>query len=188
MSSNQDVNTDLKSLLEDCKQGKRYSQKLLYQQYYGYAMSICLRYGHGYENAVEIVNDGFLKVFTKISMYNPDKSFRAWMRRIMINTAVDHYRKESKHQLNRYDVSDYDQPSNQENAIDKMAFDEVIQEIQQLSPSYRTVFNLYVMDGFKHEEIGEMLGISVGTSKSNLSRARAQLQKALRKKYKDELA
>lgn len=188
MSSNQNKHVDLPALIDGCKKGHRQFQKLLYEQYYSYAMSICMRHGNGYENAVEIVNDGFLKVFTKLEMYNPKKSFKAWVRRIMINSAIDHYRKELKHRSNHYDINKFDQVSVKETAIDKMAFDEVVFQIQRLSPSYRAVFNLYVFEGFKHEEIGAMLNISAGTSKSNLSRARSLLQTALRKNYKDELA
>lgn len=147
-----------------------------------------MRYGNGYDHAVEIVNDGFLKVFTKLEMYNTQKSFKAWLRRIMINSAVDHYRREVKHGAGRQNIDDFDQPSGRENALDKIAFDEVLHQIQLLPPSYRAVFNLFVFDGFKHEEIGAMLNISTGTSKSNLSRARAHLQNALEKIYKDELA
>lgn len=134
-----------------------------------------------------MVNDGFLKVFTKLGMYNPEKSFKGWIRRIMINSAIDHYRKEQKHK-GLANVEHYDAASFTPTVIQKMSYDEVIVQIQQLSPAYRAVFNLYVIDGYKHQEIGEMLNISVGTSKSNLSRARTQLKKALTQVHKDEFA
>ncbi len=188
MSSNQNTNQELTTILEGCKQGKRHFQKMLYEHFYGYAMSICLRYGQGYDHAVEIVNDGFLKVFTKLDMYNSQKSFKAWLRRIMINSAVDHYRKEIKHESGHQSIEGLNKASARENVLDKMAFDEVVHQIQLLPPSYRAVFNLFVFEGFKHEEIGKMLNISEGTSKSNLSRARAHLQRALGKIYNDELA
>ena len=150
-------------------------------------MAICLRYSDDYEQAVEVVNDGFLKVFTKLHKYNTKMSFKGWIRRIMINSAIDHYRKERKHL--GHDSTDHYQAASYAPSIEqKMSYDEVIQQIQQLSPSYRTVFNLYVIDGYKHHEISKILNISEGTSKSNLSRARALLQKALIKLYKDELA
>ncbi len=151
-------------------------------------MSICLRYGSNYDHAVEIVNDGFLKIFNKIGMYNPKRSFRGWLRRIMINSAIDHYRKEVKHETNRQSGEYLQQVSQNESITPKMAYDEVILQIQKLSPSYRAVFNLYVIDGYKHREISKILKISVGTSKSNLSRARNQLQAALKQIFKDELA
>ena len=174
-------------LLSGCIKGNRKSQKLLYEQYYGFAMAICLRYSDNYHQAVEIVNDGFLKVFTKLNMYNPNKSFKGWVRRIMINSAIDHFRKEQKHagmgQIDHYEAASFAPTPEQ-----KMSYDEVIQQIQMLSPSYRAVFNLYVIDGYKHHEISEILDISIGTSKSNLSRARLLLQRALIKVYKDEFA
>ncbi|GJM30306.1 MAG: DNA-directed RNA polymerase sigma-70 factor [Cyclobacteriaceae bacterium] len=177
----------LEELIPGCLKGKRRSQQLLYEQYYGFAMAICLRYCNNYEQAVEVVNDGFLKVFTKLNLYNTNKSFKGWMRRIMINSAIDHYRKEQKH-FGLIDIERHHSASQEPSAIQKMNYDDVIQQIQLLSPSYRAVFNLYAIDGYSHQEIGELLNISVGTSKSNLSRGRKQLQKALRKVYRDELA
>jgi RNA polymerase sigma-70 factor (ECF subfamily) len=187
VSAKQKNPQDLGSLITGCKKGNRRSQQLLYRQYYGFAMAICLRYSSNYERAVEVVNDGFLKIFTKLDMYNPEKSFKGWIRRIMINSAIDHYRKEQKHTgLNSIEY--YEAATFAPTVIQKMTYDEVIHQIQLLSPSYRAVFNLYVIDGYKHLEISKSLNISVGTSKSNLSRARMQLQKALKKIYKDEFA
>ncbi len=150
-------------------------------------MAICLRYTDNYQQAVEIANDGFLKVFTKLDMYNQSKSFRGWLRRIMINSSIDHYRKEQKHNgLDNVEHQNIKSPV--PTAVDKMSYDEVIRQIQQLTPAYRAVFNLYAVDGYSHKEISQMLNISIGTSKSNLSRARKHLQDALSKIYKDELA
>ncbi len=186
MSARQNNQQDLSVLIRGCKKGNRRSQQLLYQQYYGLAMAICLRYCNNYDRAVEVVNDGFLKIFTKLDKYNPDKSFKGWVRRIMINSAIDHYRKEQKHTaLNTQEH--YEAASFAPTVIQKMTYDEMIHQIQLLSPSYRAVFNMYVIDGYKHQEISELLKISIGTSKSNLSRARKQLQKALKKVYRDEL-
>jgi len=182
------MNAKLTTVLEGCRRGERQHQKKLYELFYGYAMSICLRYCQRQEHAVEVVNDGFLKVFTKLDMYNPSRSFKAWLRRIMINSSVDHYRKELKHAVNHHDIQQHTEIATRETVLDKMGLDQVLIEVQNLSPSYRAVFNLYVIDGYKHDEIASLLGISVGTSKSNLSRARAHLQEALKKIYKDELA
>lgn len=150
-------------------------------------MAICLRYCKDYDQAVEVVNDGFLKVFTKLEMYNTGKSFKGWLRRIMINSSIDHYRKEQKHQ-GMDDIESQNITSPMPSAVENISYDEVIKQIQSLTPAYRAVFNLYAIDGYTHQEIGDMLGISTGTSKSNLSRARKQLQNALTKLYKDELA
>lgn len=173
-------------LLRGCKKNDRESQRLLYQHYYAYAMSICIRYSHSAEEAKEIVNDGFLKVFKKIDQYKQDSSFKAWIRRIMINTAIDHYRKEVKHYYHK-DIGTLTViESNDENALNHLSHEELIGLIQQLTPAYRAVFNLYVIDGFNHQEISTLLKISVGTSKSNLMKARNNLRKALGKLIKKE--
>jgi RNA polymerase sigma-70 factor (ECF subfamily) len=150
-------------------------------------MAIGLRYCKNYDQAVEVVNDGFLKVFTKLEMYNTGKSFKGWLRRIMINSSIDHYRKERKHQ-GMDDIESQNITSSMPSAVENISYDEVIKQIQSLTPAYRAVFNLYAIDGYTHQEIGDMLGISTGTSKSNLSRARKHLQNALTKLYRDELA
>jgi RNA polymerase sigma factor (sigma-70 family) len=165
--------------------GERASQKKLYQLYYGYAMSICLRYSRTKEEAVEILNDGFLKVFTKIGKYDPSRSFKGWLRRILINTAVDAYRQNHKHYYAE-DISVLEHEVVEGTVLDQMNYEALTQMIQQLSPAYRTVFNLYVIDGFTHEEIAGQLHISVGTSKSNLSKARANLQSRIKKIIPDE--
>jgi RNA polymerase sigma factor (sigma-70 family) len=148
-------------------------------------MSICMRYCHTKEDAVEIVNDGFLKIFKSIGSFvpnhdNAEAAFMAWAKKIIVFTAIDHYRKNLKgkviEELDNYHTA---LPDNTETPIDSMAYNEIINLIQKLSPGYRTVFNLYVLDGFKHEEIAKHLNITVGTSKSNLAKARLNIQKML---------
>jgi RNA polymerase sigma factor (sigma-70 family) len=178
-------NTELLNLVQACSREDRESQKKLYQLFYGYAMSICLRYCQTREEATEVLNDGFLKIFTKVSKYNPEKSFKGWVRRIMINTALDNYRHNLKHYYGR-DVTELEPDNLTPGAEAQMGYAELIKLVQELSPAYRTVFNLYVIDGYTHEEIATMLSISVGTSKSNLSKARANLQARLKKSLKDE--
>lgn len=169
-------------LLQGCRRNDRESQRLLYQHYYAYAMSICVRYSHSIEEAKEIVNDGFLKVFKKIDQYEEkEPSFKAWLRRIMINTAIDHYRKELKHYYHQDINAQTELVTNEGNGLNNLSHAELIGLIQQLSPAYRTVFNLYVIDGYTHQEIAGLLNISDGTSKSNLMKARAKLRKALGK-------
>jgi RNA polymerase sigma factor (sigma-70 family) len=149
-------------------------------------MSICLRYCDAYDDAMEVVNDGFLKIFRSVSSFNPrnnnyEASLMAWMKSIMVHTAIDHYRKRKyDHLVNDIEESHYEMSDNNESAIDMMTYKEIMAILQKLSPVYRTVFNLYVIDGYKHEEIAEQLNISVGTSKSNLSKARANIQKMLK--------
>jgi len=148
-------------------------------------MAICDRYTSNPDDALEILNDGFLKIFKEIYHYEPAyadvvSSFKGWLRKIMVYTAIDHYRKNQKHQMvTQLDTSVHHIPALYEDAIEKLSYEEIISAVQELSPAYRTVFNLFIIDGLSHEEIGNHLGISIGTSKSNLSKARKQLQKIL---------
>ena len=177
-----------------CALNKRESQKVIYNSFYSYAMAICDRYTSNEEDALEILNDGFLKVFREIHHYSPAysdvvSSFKGWLRKIMVYTAIDHFRKYHKHKM----VSDIDAvimqvPSIAEDAIEKLSYEEIIRCIQELSPGYRTVLNLFIIEGLSHDEIAAQLGISTGTSKSNLSKARRQLQKILYKQNQTEVA
>ncbi|HMU46918.1 MAG TPA: RNA polymerase sigma factor [Chitinophagaceae bacterium] len=180
--------------VEGCSRNKRESQKIIYNSFYGYAMAICDRYANKQEDALEILNDGFLKIFREIHHYQPAyadviSSFKGWLKKIMVYTAIDHYRKNQKHQVvTQLDNVVYQVEAVSEDAIDKLSYEEIIRAIQELSPGYRTVFNLFVLEGLSHEEIGNQLGISTGTSKSNLSKARRQLQKILFKQNETEVA
>jgi RNA polymerase sigma-70 factor (ECF subfamily) len=171
--------------IERCALNNRESQKKIYTSFYGYAMAVCDRYTNNQDDAIEILNDGFLKVFKEIYRYKPAytdviSSFKGWLRKIMVYTAIDHFRKNHKHQF----TTDLDNgviqvASQTESALDRISYEEIIRSIQDLTPGYRTVFNLFIIEGFTHEEISEKLGISIGTSKSNLAKARRQLQKIL---------
>lgn len=180
--------------VQACSRNSRESQKIIYSSFYGYAMAICDRYTGKQEDALEILNDGFLKIFREIHHFTPAyadviSSFKGWLRKIMIYTAIDHFRKHHKHQLvAQLDDVVYQLPAVGDTALEKMSYEEIIRAIQQLSPAYRTVFNLFVIEGLSHEEIAEHLGISSGTSKSNLFKARMQLQKILFKKYNIQIA
>jgi RNA polymerase sigma factor (sigma-70 family) len=178
----------LSDLLAGCARNQRRSQELLYRKFYGYAMGVCLRYTATREQAVEVLNDGFLKVFTRLEQYDPNQPFKSWLRRILINTALDQYRQEVRHYYHD-DVSGAEQvPAQQPDAHSMLAHEELIRLIQRLSPAYRIVFNLYIIDGFSHDEIAAQLGISAGTSKSNLARARENLKQMLQKKSLIEYA
>lgn len=167
----------LDAIIDGCLRGNRESQKMLYQHYYGYAMSVCLRYSKSREESREILNDGFMKVFTRLGLRDIKSSFKSWLRKILINSAIDHYRKNSKH-YNHEEVAESIAwtPYHQTDAIGDLSYTELIAMVQHLSPAYRTVFNLYVIDGFTHEEIANQLEISIGASKSNLFKAREHLK------------
>jgi RNA polymerase sigma-70 factor (ECF subfamily) len=179
--------------VEACGRNNRESQKIIYSSFYGYAMAICDRYAGNQDDAVEILNDGFLKVFRELHHYKPAyadvvSSFKGWLRKIMVYTAIDHFRKNQKHQaVTQLDDVMFLVPSLSETALDKISYEEIIRSVQQLSPGYRAVFNLFVIEGWSHDEIAEYLGISPGTSKSNLSKARRQLQKILLRKNEIEI-
>lgn len=149
--------------------------------FYAYGMSITLRYADSREQAVEILNDAFLKVLNNVNKYDLKRPFRPWLRQIIINTAINQFHK------NRRDPQwvelshNGDSLSRDETIISSISYTEIITLVQQLPPSYRTVFNLHVIEGFRHEEIADMLGIAVGTSKSNLFKAKKVLRSKLEK-------
>jgi RNA polymerase sigma factor (sigma-70 family) len=177
-----------------CARNSRESQKVIYSSFYGYAMAICDRYANRQDDSVEILNDGFLKIFREIHNYKPAyadvvSSFKGWLRKIMVYTAIDHFRKYHKHKLvAQLDDVVYQIASVNEDALDKMSYEEIIRAVQELSPGYRTVFNLFVIEGLSHDEIAGQLGISTGTSKSNLFKGRLQLQKILLKHHQIQVA
>ena len=181
---------ELNALIRGCTLNLRDSQKKIYNCFYSYGMSICDRYTRRKEDAIEIFNDAFLKIFKEIHRYNPAyadevNSFKGWIRKIMIYTAIDYNRKYHKHSF----TADLENnmiyiPTEGEDALDMISYDEIINAIRELSPAYRTVVNMFIIDGLSHDEISKELNIAVGTSKSNLSKARQQLQKILKKDNK----
>ncbi|MFN3851374.1 MAG: RNA polymerase sigma factor [Spirosomataceae bacterium] len=174
-------------LLLACVKGDRKSQEMLYRQFYGFAMGVCLRYTQTKDEASEVVNDGFLKVFTKGEQFDPKYPFKVWLRRIMVNTALDFYRSQQKHYNHQNIEEAYEVSGDDNNAIGQMTYDELMSLVHKLPPAYKVVFSLYVIDGFSHEEISSKLGISVGTSKSNLSRARESLRQMLSQISKEKI-
>lgn len=150
--------------------------------FYTYGMSITLRYADSRNEAVDILNDAFMKVFQNIRKYNEHQPFKPWLRQVIVNTAINHFHKQKKAKAwESLDETGAEMAAG-ETIISGISYDEIVAMVQQLTPAYRTVFNLYVIEGFKHEEIAEMLGISVGTSKSNLSKAKRNLRTLLENK------
>lgn len=174
-------NESPEELLQKSVRGDRKSQEKLYRQFYGFAMGVCVRYTQSRDEALEIVNDSFLKVFTKGDQYDSKYPFKAWFRRIIVNTALDFYRSQQKHYFHENIEEAYEVSSNDSSPLSQLNHEEIINLIQRLPSGYKMVFNLFVIDGFSHEEISNQLGISVGTSKSNLSRAREALRKMILK-------
>jgi len=173
---------ELKLLIGRCIKKDLNAQELLYRNFYGLAMSSCLRYSSNRSEARIIINDGFLKVFNNLHKFDAEKPFEPWLSRIMSNTAIDHYRAELKH-MNLVDIAEVDEVFEHATVEHKLYYDELVKLVQQLPPSYRTVFNLYAVDGLTHEEIAKKLRISVGGSKSNLFKARKKLRELLELAY-----
>jgi RNA polymerase sigma-70 factor (ECF subfamily) len=181
---------DLHEIIAQCKKGNRRAQNQIFQMYFGKMSSVCRRYIPDRDEAQDVVQSGFIKVFSNIERYNGEGSFEGWIRRIMSNSAIDHIRKQKKVFVS-IDATDYDWLAEQENeelAWNKTLVTEterVMNEVQNLSPAYRLVFNMYVIEDYSHNEIAEILGVSVGTSKSNLSKAKRNLLKNLVKLEQD---
>ena len=168
----------LEEIIAGCKKNQLKDQELFYQHFYGYAMSICLIYCDNKDDAVEIMNDGFLKVFKHIRNQKQPKALKSWIRRIMINTAIDHYRRTQKHR-HHADLNPAQQGTGEKEIYGQLAASEILTMVQKLPASYRTVFNLYVIEGYSHKDIADLLGISEGTSRANLSYANKELRKML---------
>ncbi len=172
-------NTELVKLLQRCAKDKRDAQKELYKLFYSYAMSICMRYANDREDAVEIMNDGYMKVFTYIKKFDLEKPFRPWFRRILINCAIDKIKKVNKHD-GLYDLDALVDGQLSDVPQDSITYNEMLAIVRELPPAYRMVFNLIAIEGYKHEEVAKQLGISVGTSKSNYFKAKQKLQEQMK--------
>jgi RNA polymerase sigma factor (sigma-70 family) len=162
------------------------AQRELYKQFAPKMFGICLRYAKNQMEAEDVLQEGFIKVFRYLKNYRNEGSLEGWVRRTMVNTAINYYKKKIKYQK---DVSlDQTEPINteEESAIDKLSAKELLDLIRALPDGYRMVFNLNVIEGYTHKEIGEMLKISENTSKSQLSRARGVLQDKLKKRIKGD--
>jgi RNA polymerase sigma factor (sigma-70 family) len=166
---------ELHQLVRDCLKDDRLSQKLLYKAFYGFAMGICLRYAANRYEASEIMNQGFFKVFKNLTKYDQTKPFKAWLGRIMVNTSIDYYRSNLKI-AHTEELEKADHINDTELADKNLNYNELLDMISQLPRAYRTIFNLYAIEGYSHEEIGKLLNISIGTSKSNLHKAREKLK------------
>jgi RNA polymerase sigma factor (sigma-70 family) len=166
---------ELHQLVKGCLKDDRLSQKLLYKAYYGFAMGICLRYAANRYEASEIMNQGFFKVFKNLTKYDTAKPFKAWIGRIMVNTSIDYYRSNLKVAYTE-ELDKAEHINDTEFADRNLNYTELLDMITRLPRAYRTIFNLFAIEGYTHEEIGEMLNISIGTSKSNLHKAREKLK------------
>lgn len=171
--SNQNISES--DLINGCIEGNRRTQEELYRRFSPRMYGVCLRYAGNAEEAEDILQDGFIKVYNKLSSFRREGSFEGWIRRIFVNTAIEHFRRK-KYLQPVTEKEESTLEGNYLSVLDELAERDILGLVQQLSPGYRTVFNMYVVEGYTHKEIGEIMGISEGTSKSQLSRAKVILQ------------
>jgi RNA polymerase sigma factor (sigma-70 family) len=167
-----------KDLILACRDGKSRFQEMLYRRFYAFAMSVCLRYAPNRDDALEILNDSFMKVFQNITSYDPERPFKSWFRKILVNTSLDKYKENKKYFIHaEYDVSELE-IAHEPELEKRLNAEEILDLLAGLPQIYRIVFNLYEIEGYSHDEIAGMLDIAPGTSRSQLSRAKLMLKKS----------
>lgn len=175
MTLNLEHKAELEQLISGCKAGDRKAQELVYKMFASKMLGLCMRYTKDRFEAEDVLQMGFIKVFDKVKEFKSEGSFEGWIKRIMVNTAIELYRKNAR----MYPVVDLDTASEKavdENQLTRLNMNDLMQAIQRLSPGYKVIFNMYAIEGYSHKEIAIELGISEGTSKSQLARARSILQ------------
>ena len=182
--SNQNITES--DLINGCLKDDRRMQEELYRRFSPRMYAVCLRYAGNAEEAQDILQEGFIKVFKKLDSFRNEGSFEGWIRRIFVNTAIEHFRRK-KYLMPVTEREENTIEGKYLSVLDNLAAADIMALVQELSPGYRTVFNMYVVEGYSHKEIGDILGISEGTSKSQLSRAKVILQDMV-KKYIDKQA
>ncbi len=180
MSLKSNYNTPEPDLIRESIAGNRAMQEELYNRFAPKMYAVCMRYAGNAEDAQDLLQEGFIKVFRNLEKFRAEGSFEGWIRRVFVNTSIEHFRKKNP----LYSIGEKEEGIIEDadiTALDNLGEKDIIKLIQDLSPGYRTVFNMYVIEGYSHKEVGNMLGISEGTSKSQLARAKAILQKKVQK-------
>ena len=168
-------------LIQGCIDGNRQMQEILYKRFSPKMYGVCLRYSGNVEDANDLLQEGFIKIFKNLQKFRGEGSFEGWIRRIFVNTSIEHFRKKVK----LYNVSEVQENTIEDfelNVLDSMAEKDIIFLVNELSPGYKAVFNMHVIEGYSHKEIAHILGITEGTSKSQLARAKGVLKKSLEKR------
>lgn len=172
------------AFISACVEKESWALKKVYEDHYSIMYPVCLRYANNESDALDILHDGFIKVFRHIGSYKPGTSMKSWIKRIMVNTSIDYYRRETRRRTS--DIEDARNVSSDNvDVLSKMTSDEILSCLQQLTPAYRSVFNLYVIEGYSHKEVAKRLDITESTSRSNLVKARSKLKELLLKKQQD---
>lgn len=173
---------DIEKLIKDCAAGKAQAQAKLYHMFSAKMYGVCLRYAKNTTEAEDSLQEGFIKVFTKIKSFRGEGSLEGWIRRIMVNVSLERYRKQ--HLLHPVeDVAIYEQPNFSDDIIAEISANDLLELVQELPPRYQMVFNLYVIEGMTHQEIAQEMDISEGTSKSNLARARGIMKQKVQQRF-----
>lgn len=167
-------------LIAKCKAGELRYQEVLYKRFYGYAMGIGLRYQLTRDDALEVVNDAFIKAFKALHTFHDGSDFKAWFRRIMVNTALDSKRKNLKY-TNDVELEDIAHQTTYPSAIERLSAADILNLMKSLPETQHVIFNLYEIDGYSHKEIGHMLNMPESSSRTYLTRAKQALQKLIRK-------
>ena len=190
MNRVQPTDDELRRLVEGCLRQDRRSQQRVYEMFFGKMLVLCMRYERDRDSAMDLVQEGFIKLFANMGKYKFDGSFEGWVRRIFVNNAIDSFRRkkheflvtEEDHVLARLSQEE-DEIRVMEEEPEELNPQDVLKAMQQLTPAYRMVFNLYVMENYQHKDIADMLGINIGTSKSNLAKARINIRRILKKDF-----
>ena len=170
-------------LISGCLKGKELHQEVLYKRYFSFAMSVCIRYTKDRNEAMEIVNDSYMKVLENLGAYDSSKSFKAWYSRILVNTSIDNYRRNLKHSSS-VSIDNIDKEE-QEPEIDiELSVNDILKIFSRIPEQYKVTFNLFEIEGYSHEEIGKLLGVTTSTSRSNLARAKKMVREIYMKEFK----
>lgn len=175
---------ELQAVIKACLKNRSNGQERLFKRYYGFAKSISLRYASNSDESEEMIQDGFMKVFANLAKYDASQSFEAWFRTVVVRTCIDYHRKYHE-KVNFQDINEIYHLSYDDDLLDRLSAEEILGLIQKLSPAYRAVFSLNIVEGYSHAEIGKMLGINESTSRSNLAKARMKMQEMIKIYSKD---
>ena len=179
----------LNEVINQCIRKEKEGQELFFKHFYGKMMAVCSRYSRDRDEAQDILQDAFMKVFDNLQKYKVTGSIEGWVRRIFTNTAIDHYRK----QKNKYNLEEdekvadensyYNELEENDSVYSKIKPNDILEAMEQLSPAYKMVFNLYAIENHTHQEVAEILDINIGTSKSNYAKAKAKVKHTLEQKF-----
>lgn len=173
-----DLQIDESTFILACANNERWAQQQLYEAYYPVMKPVCRRYANNDDDALDILHEAFIKIFRHINKYKAGTNLTSWIKRIMINTSIDYYRKETRRRTDNIDTV-YNMKTDDPDVISSLSANEIMLALQQLSIAYRSVFSLYVVEGYPHKEVAKILGITESTSRSNLVKARSKLKEIL---------